>query len=179
MKKTKNLFACFTDVRAIVSMALFIALSIIFGKFLAFNLTSSIRISLENLPIIVAAAAYGPIAGAVVAAIADLIGCVMVGYTINPIITMGAVVIGLVAGTLSQINCNKLFKSIIIVLPAHFFGSVITKTIGLYVYFKLPFWLTFASRAGVYAITAVAEIIILYILFSQKIIQKFGGLRKK
>ena len=29
------------------------------------------------------------------------------------------------------------------------------------------------------AVTAIAEIIILYILFSQKIIQKFGGLRKK
>lgn len=179
MKKSKSLFACFTDVRAIVSMALFIALSIIFGKFLAFNLTSSIRISLENLPIIAVAAAYGPIAGAVVAATADLIGCVMVGYTINPIITMGAIAIGLVAGSLSQINCNKCLKSIISVVPAHIIGSVIIKTIGLYVYYKLPFWLTLASRAGIYAITAVAEIIILYILFSQKIIQKFGGLRKK
>lgn len=179
MKKSKKLFACFTDVHSVVAMALFIALSIIFGKFLAFNLTSSLRISFENLPIIVAAVAYGPIAGAVVAATADLIGCVMVGYTINPIITMGAVTIGLVAGTLSQINCNKFAKSIITVLPAHIFGSVVIKTIGLYVYFKLPFWLTFASRAGIYAVTAIAEIIIIYILLSQKIIQKFGGLRKK
>lgn len=179
MGKTKKLFACFTDVHSIVAMALFIALSIVFGKFLAFNITSSIRISLENLPIIVAAAAYGPIAGAVVAATADLIGCVMVGYTINPIITMGAISIGLIAGTLSHINCNKYLKCFITVVPAHFIGSVIIKTIGLYVYFKLPFLLTFASRAGVYAITSAVEILILHILFSQKIIQKFGGLRKK
>lgn len=179
MEKTKKLFACFTDVHSIVAMALFIALSIVFGKFLAFNLTSSIRISLENLPIIVAAAAYGPIAGAAVAATADLIGCIMVGYTINPIITLGAISIGLIAGTLSHINCNKYLKSLITVIPAHFVGSVIIKTIGLYIYFKLPFWLTFASRAGIYAITAIAEIIILQILYSQKIIQRFGGIHKK
>ena len=55
MEKTKKIFACFTDIHAIVAMALFIALSIVFGKFLAINVTSSIRISLENLPIIVAA----------------------------------------------------------------------------------------------------------------------------
>lgn len=179
MEKTKKLFACFTDVRAIVAMALFIALSIVFGKFLAFNLTSSIRISFENLPIIIAGVAFGPVAGAVVASVADLIGCILVGYTINPMITMGAVTIGLLAGLFGKINCNRFLKSILVVVPAHIVGSIIIKTIGLYVYFKLPFWLTFASRAGVYAITAIAEIAIINIIFSQKIIQRFGGLRKK
>ena len=179
MEKTKKLFACFTDVRAIVAMALFIALSIVFGKFLAFNLTSSIRISFENLPIIIAGVAFGPVAGAVVASVADLIGCILVGYTINPMITMGAVTIGLLAGLFGKINCNRFLKSILVVVPAHIVGSIIIKTIGLYVYFKLPFWLTIASRAGVYAITAIAEIAIINIIFSQKIIQRFGGLRKK
>lgn len=179
MGKAKKIFACFTNVHAIVAMALFIALSIVLGKYLAFNLTSSIRISLENLPIILAAAAFGPVAGATVGFTADIIGCFLVGYTINPIITMGAVSIGLIAGFFSHINCNRFLKSLLTVLPAHIVGSVIIKTIGLYIYFKLPFWLTFASRAGVYAITATVEIIILQIFYSQKIIQKFGGLRKK
>ena len=54
MKKSKNLFACFTDVHAIVAMALFIALSVLIGKLPAFNLTPTIRFSIENLPIFVA-----------------------------------------------------------------------------------------------------------------------------
>lgn len=179
MGKTKKIFACFTDIHAIVAMALFIALSIVFGKFLAINVTSSIRISLENLPIIVAAVAYGPVAGAVVAALADLIGCILVGYTINPIITLGAVTIGLIAGIFSMLNCNKHLRNLLTVVPAHIVGSIVIKTIGLYIYYKMPFWLTLGSRIVVYAITAAAEIIILHILFSQKIIQKFGGLHKK
>lgn len=179
MGKTKKIFACFTDIHAIVAMALFIALSIVLGKYLAINVTSSVRISLENLPIIVAAAAYGPVAGAVVAALADLIGCVLVGYSINPIVTLGAVSIGLIAGMFSLLNCNKYLRNFLTVVPAHIVGSIIIKTIGLYVYYRMPFWLTLASRIGVYSVTAVAEIIILHILFSQKIIQKFGGLHKK
>lgn len=179
MKKSKNLFACFTDVHAIVAMALFIALSVLIGKLPAFNPTPTIRFSIENLPIFVAAATYGPIAGATVGLLADVIGCFLAGYTIFPIITLGAVSIGLIAGIFSQINCNKYLKSIITVVPAHIVGSVIIKTIGLYIHYGFPFWLNLIYRAGAYTIISIVEITILQILYSQKIIQKFGGLRKK
>lgn len=179
MEKSKKLFACFSDVRALVAMSLFIALSIVFGKFLAFNPTPTIRISLENLPIIVAACAYGPVAGATVGVIADLIGCVYAGYAINPIITLGALTIGLVAGMASYIPAGKLLRSFSIVVLAHFTGSVTIKTIGLSVFYSTPFWITFGSRCIVYAITAFIEGILLYILISQNIIQKFGGRIRK
>ena len=179
MGKTKKYFTCFTDIHTVVAMALFIALSIVFGKYLAFNLTSAIRISLENLPVIIAAVAYGPVAGATVGIIADLIGWLLVGYSINPIITLGAAAIGLTAGFMAEIKINKFIRSFTIVIPAHIIGSVIIKTIGLYIFYRLPLWLTLGTRAGVYAITAAAEGVILYILLSQKVIQRFGGKRKK
>ena len=122
MKKSKNLFACFTDVHSVVAMALFIALSIIFGKFLAFNITSSLRISFENLPILFAGIIFGPISGGVVGLVADITGCIAVGYSINPLITLGAVSVGFVSGVLSRFlikdNKRNYFRVFICVLFA-------------------------------------------------------------
>ena len=92
MEKINRRAGIFKNVETIVIMALFVALSIVFGKLLAINVTSNFRISLENTPILLAAVAYGPLAGAVVGALSDLIGCLLVGYSINPIITAGAVI---------------------------------------------------------------------------------------
>ena len=54
-------------------MAVMIAMSIILGKLLAINITTMIRISLENLPIIFTAIALGPVAGGTVAFVADIL----------------------------------------------------------------------------------------------------------
>ncbi len=163
---------------SLVGMSLFIALSIVFGKYLAFNITSAIRISLENIPIIIAAIAYGPIAGAIVGAAADLIGCFLVGYSINPIITLGAISIGIISGISYKISIKlsskPLVQSLFCILPSHIIGSVIIKTIGLYIYYKLPFWLTISTRALTYIIVSIAEIIVLYILLNRKLITKFA-----
>ena len=59
-------------------------MSIVLGKLLVFNITDSIRISLENLPLLMAGIFFGPFIGAAVGAGADIIGCLIVGYSINP-----------------------------------------------------------------------------------------------
>lgn len=84
MEKIKRQLGIFKNVETIVVMALFIALSIVLGKFVAINILQDFRISLENTPVIIAAVAYGPLAGAIVGGLSDMIGCMLVGYTINP-----------------------------------------------------------------------------------------------
>ena len=86
-------------------------MSIVLGKVLAFNIGDFFRVSLENLPIIFIGIAFGPLWGAVVGAVADLVGCFIVGYTVNPIITLGAMTVGAIAGIISQIT-KKLRKGI-------------------------------------------------------------------
>ena len=88
------------NLKLTVILALLCALSIVMGKYLAIRGGDVMRFSLENMPIIFAGIAFGPIAGAVVGAVADLVGCVMVGYTINPLVTIGAAAIGAVSGSL-------------------------------------------------------------------------------
>ena len=79
-------------------MGIMIALSITFGKLIALNFGGAIRFSFENLPIMIASIALGPIEGAITGVTADVIGCFIVGYEINPMVTLGAGAVGLLAG---------------------------------------------------------------------------------
>ena len=98
------------SLRITIILALMVAISILMGKYLAIRGGDVMRFSLENTPIILSGIAFGPGAGTLVGLVADIVGCVMVGYTINPLVTLGAVAIGLISGfvprILAKININ-------------------------------------------------------------------------
>ncbi|MBR2615990.1 MAG: folate family ECF transporter S component [Clostridia bacterium] len=164
MKKSKKS----NDSLSIVLLAvcaLLAALSILFGKYLAINLGDSIRLSLENLPILLAGFLFGPAAGAVTGTVADLVGCLLVGYSINPLITLGAAVIGLTAGFAGKAKrLSRSFKVILAVAGAHLIGSVLIKTIGLTLFYGSPFLITLAWRALTYLLVGTIEIVCLWAL---------------
>ena len=158
------------NLQRIAVVGIFSALSIILGKLFAFNIGELFRVSLENLPIIFIGIALGPIFGAVVGAVADLVGCLMVGYTINPVITLGAVAIGGISGIISRLTKNistgkRVFLS---VLSAHIFGSVIIKSIGLSWFYGTDFWTLIPYRALNYVLIIALEYTIIYILMKNK-----------
>ena len=124
----------------------------------------SIRISFENLPIIFAGIAFGPLSGAATGIVADLIGCLIRGYSINPIITLGAAVVGLLSGIMARLivrdGAYSLWQIILAVLPSHIAGSVIIKSLGLYLWYSTPLsvlWL----RVPIYLAITVAESLII------------------
>ena len=152
--------------RILLLMSLFIALSIVFGKFLAFNVGEMIRISFENLPILFAGITLGPLAGAAVAVVADLLGCILVGYAINPIITVGAAIIGLLSGLVAQLT--KKFplplRLTLSVLIAHLIGSVGVKTAGLAAFYGVSYPVLLLWRTLNYLIVGTAEGVLLFLL---------------
>ena len=101
-----------------------------------------------------------------VGAVADLVGCLIVGYTINPIITLGAVFIGAVAGVVSKLTRPiKLWGRVFLsVFSAHLLGSVIIKSIGLSLFYGTDLWTLIPYRALNYALITAIEYIIVYIL---------------
>ena len=74
-----NNLKLFGNVRVLIIAGLLIAMSSVFGKLLAFDLTPFIRISIENLPIIMAGIFFGPFVGGAVGLGADLLGCALKG----------------------------------------------------------------------------------------------------
>lgn len=156
-----------------VAAALLAAISIVCGKYLAIRVGDTLRFSFENLPILLAGMAFGPLVGCTVGIAADLIGCLLVGYAINPLITLGGAVIGLLAGL-----CNNLFKKAPLPLQtglttatAHLIGSVVIKTIGLSSFYSIPLWELMAWRLLNYGIIGLAEAVLLYVIFKSRSIQ--------
>ncbi|MBQ9773763.1 MAG: folate family ECF transporter S component [Clostridia bacterium] len=164
--------------------ALLSALSIVCGKYLAINLGPVMRFSFENLPILLAGISMGPVSGALVGLVADLLGCVLVGYTVNPLVTLGAVSIGLIGG-LSYRLTGKLPFAVRVcasVVLAHLTGSVLIKTWGLAAFYDMPFYLLMAWRALNYLIVGSAEFGLLYFILKNRAIKRLldamdGGTR--
>lgn len=169
-KSTKN------QLTLIVILSLMSALSIVLGKYLAFNFGSVLRFSLENLPIIFSGFAFGPLAGAAVGLVADLVGCLLVGYEINPLVTLGAVVIGLSAGFCRIVMArfkSPLWLSVLVAeLISHVLGSVVIKTVGLAVYYSMPFIVLMLWRLLNYLIIGVIEGALIFALLKNPAIGK-------
>ena len=169
MKKSKENSL---SVRKIAIMAMLAAVSIICGKYLAINLGEALRFSLENMPIIFAGMVFGPIAGAIVGGVADAVGCLMVGYTINPVVTLGAVAIGAVGGVIPMLLKNKKMPqglvTAISVFCAHLIGSVLIKTPGLWAYYSMPFGILLLWRMLNYLIVGIIDGVVIQALLSSK-----------
>ena len=162
------------SLQVIASAAMLSAISIILGKYLAFGVGNVLRFSFENLPILFAGIAFGPTVGGLVGAVADLVGCLLVGYEINPLVTLGAISIGTVSGI-----CYHLFKKARLhlafaisfsIISAHLIGSVIIKTFGLAAFYDFPFIILMLWRLLNYIIVGAVECMLIYTLVKNRAI---------
>lgn len=171
-EKRKKLI--FKSLKQLTMASVLVAISIICGKFLAINIGVAMRISFENMPIIFASVTMGPIIGTMVGVASDLIGCVLYGYAINPIITIGAGVIGFISGFVFKyikIKGERL-RLLLACLLSHTVGSVIIKTIGLASYAELPIHLLVIFRSLIYVVTIALEFIIIFYLLGSKSLRR-------
>lgn len=167
----KKIFV-FGKTKTLVIASLLCVISVLFGKLPAIDLNTVIRISFENLPIIFAGWFLGAPIGALVGIVADLLGCLLKGFAINPIITLGAALVGACAGLFATLFKKKITLSLIFsTFFAHLIGNVIVKTIGLYWWYAAlrP---TLIFRLPTYAIIAALELVILILITKNKQIQK-------
>lgn len=172
--------AVFGNPRALCLAALLAAMSLILGKFLQIPtpFAEFVRISFENLPVILAGIVLGPLAGAMTGAVADLVGCLAYGYSINPLITLGAASVGFVAGMFGFLLARAplLLRISLSAITAHLVGSVGIKTAGIAAWYLAKYDLGYMEltlwRLLNYTMIAVLEIAILYALLRHRGFQK-------
>ena len=101
-EKTKNNVK--NNTKKIVFSALMVAMSIIIGIGCKayFTLTPILRITFDNMPIILLGFMFGPLYSTMAAVGADIISALIAGFAPTPIITVGAACIGLLAGILPR-----------------------------------------------------------------------------
>ncbi len=171
--KKRSRLAVFGTVRVLALAAVLVAMSIVCGKYLAIRGGDILRFSFENLPVLMAGMMFGPLVGVAVGVAADLIGCVLVGYAINPLVTLGAALIGLLGG-LAWWGSRRLpygARVALAVSVAHLLGSVAVKTVGLAAFYSMPIWQLMLWRLLNYAIVGALEGIILYAVLKNKTIR--------
>ena len=185
MKKTdsiKSRSRLQANVRLLAVAAFFAALSIICGKYLALPIGNVLRFSFENLSVLLAGMMLGPLVGAMVGTVADLVGCLMVGYAINPLVTVGAACVGLLGGLLFRLSSKLplLWQSCVTVLGTHLIASVLIKTLGLAAYYpEMPLYILLLWRLLNYTVVALAEWLLLYtILKNQALRRRLEALRQ-
>lgn len=159
--------------RLMVACAFLTSLSIVLGKYLAINISDVLRFSFENLPIILAGVTFGPIAGVAVGIVADLLGCIMAGYGINPLVMLGAALIGAIAGIFRYLfnkpgGVSLFLKILCAEISAHLIGSVLVKTIGLSAWYDMNLIILMLWRLLNYVIISTAEIPLLYVILKNR-----------
>lgn len=157
--------------KLIARLAVLAAISIILGKFLSIKIEPWGRLSFENLTVLLSGFAYGPVSGVLCGVVADLLGCLIYGYAINPIITLGAAAVGLMAGLFGTRGVMPVPRLWMSVLLGHIIGSCIIKSIGIYVFYSTPLE-TLALRVPFYIVSGGLEYLILSIIFRTKALKK-------
>ena len=173
-QKQNRRVAAFGTLRILTISALLCAMSIVLGKYLAIRGGDVLRFSFENLPILLAGMAFGPMVGAIVGVTADLVGCLLVGYAINPIITLGAALIGISSGLLYRL-LGKLpigARVGIAVTVAHLLGSVIVKTVGLAAFYAMPLGVLMLWRLLNYVIIGALEALLLTAILKHRAFER-------
>ena len=161
MSNAKKLFST----RLLARLALFAALSAVLKLLQIGN--DFLRFSFENTPILLCGYLFGPVCGAVVAGVGDLLGCLIHGYAVNPIITLGAGLVGVVAGLFGKRGVTAKPRLWLSVAAAHVVGWLIVKSFGIWLYFATPLP-ELALRIPTYILTGAAEYVILTLILKNK-----------
>ena len=125
------------SVKTLVFMALLIAIQLVLSRVLVIDL-GVYRITFGTVATILAGLWLGPVAGGVCGMTADIIGCFMKGYAINPLITLAAITWGVLPGVAKKLMAEKTrkVKTAIIcaaIVISAVLGTLVFTTAGLVV----------------------------------------------
>ena len=169
------------SIRNLVMMAALVAMQIILARFLSIQASDILRISFEVIPLVLAGLWLGPINGAIVALLADVIGTVLSGFGIwfAPI-ALGPIMVGILSGLsvrwlkidLSSIHDTWkviLTVAVVEIINAFVIGPFTTTLYSMFVMgnttaFDVLLWTNFVGRLTTKPITIIADTILVAVV---------------
>ena len=133
------------------------------------------RFTLENLGVLISGIFFGPAAGAAVGLATDVISCLLsTNPAVNPVITAGAVTVGIISGAVPRIwkNGSRGAVYAVSVALSHLVGQVIIKSIGKMITFGMPWYGIFIGLAFS-AVAGTIEYSVIMMLAKNKQISRF------
>ena len=170
----------FGSVRVLCNAAILTAVAVVIAyvcKF--FTIGTSIRITFENLPIILAGYVYGPWVGLAVGGCADFINTAVSQYGLgglNPILTLGAASVGLMSGIFSRVipKGKPDLRLVLSVASAHIVGNMLIKSAGLMIWYGTPI-ISVLPRIPLYTLIGAVEFVLLRVITRSSAMKKAMG----
>lgn len=166
------------NTKVLTGCAIMIALQIIFSRFFAFSPSSSIRLSIEAVPIFLAGAIYGPIPGLLVGLASDLIGS-LIWYGFNPLFCVPPMLYGLTGGFFNVEfgERSKIWHFAIGFLPPFLLGTLLYQSAAMaFVYGRGALLASFiahlTSRAIPYTIVYAVDVLVAYVICSANFLER-------
>ncbi len=168
------------NVRILATAAMLGALSVVIGiickNFLNFG-NGLFRVTFENFPIILSGILFGPAVGGTVGIVSDMVSYFLStqSFAISPIVTIGAALVGIVSGLVSNYVIKKRSNARIIfsVIIAHLIGSIIVKTFGIFAYYNMSYGMLILYRLPTYAVISAVESFFICLIFRHKAFEKY------
>lgn len=169
-------------VRNLAYSALLAALSVVFARLVIPMPNAFTRFSIEAVPIFLAGALFGPLAGGMVGFSADFIGCLFSGYGYNPLFCLPPILYGVCAGLFRPMLCKKasLLRLLLAFLPPVVLGSILWQSAALsFVYnskgsFEASMAYFLTTRSIQFAITLAVDVLIVRLLFRSGLFERIG-----
>lgn len=144
------------NVKTLVFMALLIAMHLVLTRVLVIDL-GAYRISVGSVCTILAGLWLGPVAGGVCGLCADIIGCFMKGYAVNPFITVAAILWGVLPALAKPLFANrkKTGKTVgicVSIVVTAVLSSLVFTTAGLVIMLGYNFYAIMPGRLVQFAI---------------------------
>ena len=153
------------QITTVVTLSLLIALEIVLSRFLSFSVWNQ-KIGLSFICVVLAAALYGPVGGAVVGGLADFIGAILFpigayfpGFTFTRILV--GIVFGIFLSGKLYSKANKIVCVVFSVLITQIVGSLLLDTLWISILYGTPFKELMITRLVQCAIMIPLQIVLI------------------
>lgn len=158
------------NIRNIAMLGVLIALDVVATRFLGFS-TMTIRFSFGSIFIILAGLWFGPVEGALVGGIADIIGCLIAGRGFYPPLMVSPIVLGILIGLGRKYFLKKasVTRMAVIVMCSYMVTTLFIATWALTLMTGTPYSVLFISRIPQYFVNGILNTVLSYALYRSAI----------
>lgn len=168
--------------KTMVYCALLAALQVVLARLIVPMPSVDTRFSIEAVPIFLAGALFGPLPGALVGFVSDMVGTLFSGFGYNPLFALPPLLYGITGGLFRFYLGRKtnFVRVLLAFLPAVVLGSFLWQSFALaYVYgTDGAFWqsllLQFAKRGIQFGLTIFIDAAVTNLLFKSRIFNRLG-----
>ena len=156
------------DTRTLVFLGLLVAMQIVLVRLVVIDL-GSYRITIGSVCTILAGLWFGPVAGGVSGLLSDILGCILKGYAINPLITVAAILWGVIPALMRPLMTGSKVKKTgmlwLSVVVTSILATLVFTTAGLVLLLGYNFYAIMPGRIVQWAIMTPIYCVLTSVLY--------------